>query len=93
MFSKIIGPGPVKVEGEVYANYFFLTKRDSPQDLRIEGDARLKIRIPIYKHLTIAPFIDYYFFQLKVRPLWGYSAQTGIQIAFSRIWKPQYEKF
>ena len=41
----------------------------------------------------IRAFLAFYFFSLKTRPLWGYSAMTGITIGFSRLWKPQYEKF
>ena len=52
-----------------------------------------KLRIPIRRHLFIAPFLDFYSFALKTRPLWGYSAMTGVSIGFSRVWKPQYEKF
>jgi hypothetical protein len=83
--------GPISLQGEWYANYFFLTRADTEQDLRLEGDANLKLRVPIRKYLSIAPFIDFYYFSLKTRPLWGYSAMTGVQIGFSRLWKPQYE--
>lgn len=92
--AREVGPAKAaSLQGELYANYFFLTKKDLPQDLRVEGDVNLKLRIPVYKHLSVAPFVDFYFFQLKVRPLWGYSAMTGVTIGFSRLWKPQYERF
>jgi len=96
LFSKSIGQtsvtgAPIDVQGEVYANYFFLTHTDTAQDLRVEGDANLKLNIPIRKYLTIAPFVDYYVFEWKLAPVWGYSAMTGVQIGFSRLWKPQYE--
>jgi hypothetical protein len=53
----------------------------------------VKWHIPIRKYLTVAPFIDFYSFALKVSPLWGYSAMTGVSFSFSRVWKPQYESF
>jgi len=93
LFGREFGPAPLKLEGEAWANYFFLTRRDHPQDLRWESDVNFKLRIPIRKHLTIAPFLDFYSFALKIRPLWGYSAMTGVSIGFSRVWKPQYERF
>ncbi|MCX5797718.1 MAG: hypothetical protein NTY77_19685 [Elusimicrobia bacterium] len=93
LLARDFGPGPVKFEGEAWANYFFLTDHDQPQDLRWESDVNFKLRIPIFKHLTIAPFLDFYSFALKTRPLWGYSAMTGVSLGFSRVWKPQYEKF
>ena len=43
--------------------------------------------------LILAPFIDVEWFELKVQPSWGYSIMTGVSIGFSRLWKPQYEKF
>lgn len=86
-------PGGATLAGDLFADYFFLTKRDLPQDLRLEGNANLKLRFPIRRHFTIAPFIDYYFFMLKTRPLSGYSAMMGVQLGFSRLWKPQYEAF
>ncbi|MBI4677531.1 MAG: hypothetical protein HY748_08110 [Elusimicrobia bacterium] len=84
---------PITLQGEAHANYYFLTGHDRPQDLRMEGGVIAKLRIPLYKHLSLAPFIDFYWFGLKVRPLWGYSAVTGVSIGFSRLWKPQYESF
>ncbi|MDD5627422.1 MAG: hypothetical protein PHU21_00040 [Elusimicrobia bacterium] len=93
LLARDFGPAPIKFEGEAWANYFVLTNHDQPQDLRWESDVNFKLRIPIRKHLTIAPFLDFYSFALKVRPLWGYSAMTGVSIGFSRVWKPQYEKF
>ena len=83
--------GPISLQGEVYSNYFFLTHSDTLQDLRVEGDANLKLRVPFRKYLSIAPFVDFYWFSLKVQPDWGYSVMTGIQIGFSRLWKPQYQ--
>ena len=91
LVSKEVGPAPVKLDGELWTNYFFLTKQDTAQDLRVEGDANLKLRVPLRKYLTVAPFVDFYYFQLKTQPLWGYSAMMGVQIGFSRLWKPQYE--
>ncbi|MDD5656472.1 MAG: hypothetical protein PHF00_04360 [Elusimicrobia bacterium] len=91
--SKAVGPGPASLNGEVWANYFFLMRRDRPDDLRWEGDANLKLRVPIRKNFNVSPFIDFYFFALKTRPIWGYSAMTGISVGFSRLWKPQYEPF
>ncbi|MBI5622892.1 MAG: hypothetical protein HY924_03850 [Elusimicrobia bacterium] len=87
------GGRPISIQGEAHASYYFLTERDRPQDLRMEGGVIAKLRIPVYKHLSIAPFVDLYWFGLKVRPLWGYSAVTGVSIGFSRLWKPQFERF
>ncbi|MBI5209138.1 MAG: hypothetical protein HY927_04100 [Elusimicrobia bacterium] len=84
---------PITLQGEAHASYFFLTGHDKPQDLRMEAGLRAKLRIPVYRHLSIAPFLDLYWFSLKVQPLWGYSAMTGVTIGFSRLWKPQYEGF
>jgi hypothetical protein len=96
LFTKLIlshdvGPGPVRVQGELWGNYFFRTNQDTAQDLLYEGDANLKLRVPIRKHLSIAPFVDFYWFGLKTVKVWGYSAMMGVQIGFSRLWKPQYE--
>jgi hypothetical protein len=96
VLSHGFGPAaPVRpsLDGEFYTNYFFLTHTDTAQDLRVEGDVELKLRLPIRRYLSIAPFFDFYFFELKTQPLWGYSAMTGITIGFSRIWKPRYERF
>jgi hypothetical protein len=87
------GGRPITLQGEAHASYYFLTNHDSPQDLRAEGGVIAKLRVPVFKHLSIAPFLDFYWFGLKVRPLWGYSAVTGVSIGFSRLWKPQYERF
>ncbi len=83
--------GAATLQGELYANYSFLTAKDSPQDLRLQSDADIKLSIPITDALNIAPFIDVYVFGLKVAPEWGYSAMTGISLQFSRLWKPQYQ--
>ena len=93
LFGHAFGPAPVRLEGEAWANYFVRTTKDQPQDLLWESDVNFKLRIPIRRHLFIAPFLDFYSFALKTRPLWGYSAMTGVSIGFSRVWKPQYEKF
>lgn len=92
--SAAVGPKKAAtLQGELTTNYFFLTRRDQPQDLRLESELQLKLRIPVWKQLAVAPFLDFYAFGLKTRPLYGYSAMTGISIGFSRLWKPQYEKF
>lgn len=78
---------------ESWTNYFFRRPNDQPADLLIEGDASAKLQIPIWKELTLAPFIDAYYFKLKARPISGYSVQSGVSLSFSRLWKPQYEKF
>jgi len=93
LISRDIGPGPAKLDAEAWANYFFLTAHDQPQDLRWESDVNVKLRIPLSKCLMVAPFVDFYSFALKTQPRWGYSAMTGISIGFSRLWKPQYEGF
>lgn len=93
LISTPVGPAGAQLQGELWNNYFFLTKRDTAADLRVEGDANVKLRIPVYRHLSVAPFVDFYWFQLKTRPDWGYSLMTGITIGFSRLWKPQYEPF
>ncbi|HVC09227.1 MAG TPA: hypothetical protein VNH15_04735 [Elusimicrobiota bacterium] len=83
--------GASTLQGEIYANYSFLTPKDNPQDLRLQSDANLKLSIPLTDSLNIAPFIDIYVFGLKIAPEWGYSAMTGISLQFSRLWKPQYQ--
>jgi hypothetical protein len=93
LFGCAFGPASVKLEGEAWANYFLRTAKDRSRDLLWESDVNLKLRIPIRRHLAVAPFIDFYSFALKTQPLWGYSAMTGVSIGFSRLWKPQYEKF
>lgn len=93
LFGRSFGAAALKLEGEAWANYFIRTTRDQPQDLLWESDVNIKLRIPIRRHLTVAPFLDFYSFALKTQRLWGYSAMTGVSIGFSRIWKPQYEKF
>ena len=91
--STPVGPGGARLEAELWNNYFFLTPHDNGSDLRVEGDASAKLSIPIRKHLSVAPFVDFYWFGLKTRPVYGYSLITGISIGFSRLWKPQYEDF
>jgi hypothetical protein len=94
LFSAPVGKlSGAKVQGEVWNNYFFLTKQDRDQDLRMEGDANVKLIVPVYKHLSVSPYLDYYWFQLKTRNEWGYSFMMGVTIGFSRLWKPQYERF
>lgn len=91
-FSGPPGQQP-SLAGEFYTNYFFLTRSDQQQDLRWEGDLNVRLNMPVRKYLTVAPFVDFYYFALKTQPLWGYSAMTGISVSFARLWKPQYEKF
>lgn len=93
LVSTPLGPGGAELQGELWNNYFFLTKHDTAADLRMEGDANVKLRIPVRRHLSVAPFVDFSWFQLKTKPDWGYSLMTGIAIGFSRLWKPQYEPF
>jgi hypothetical protein len=93
LVSTPVGPSGARLDGEVWNNYFFLTPHDGPSDLRMEGDANAKLSIPIRRYLSVAPFVDVYWFGLKTRPLWGYNLMTGISIGFSRLWKPQYEPF
>ncbi|MCR4293910.1 MAG: hypothetical protein NUW21_00125 [Elusimicrobia bacterium] len=93
VFSREVGPSKALLQGELWNNYFFLTKQDAAGDLRLEGDFNVKLRIPIRRHLTLAPFFDFYWFQLKTRPDKGYSMTMGVSIGFSRLWKPQYEAF
>ena len=94
LFAAPLGPKKAAtLQGELWNNYFFLGRRDLPIDLRVEGDANLKLRVPVSKNLSVAPFVDFYWFQLKTRPDWGYSLMTGVTIGFSRLWKPQYERF
>lgn len=87
------GPGGAKLDAELWNNYFFLTRSDNASDLRLEGDANAKLSINIRKHLSVAPFVDFYWFGLKTRPVYGYSLMTGVSIGFTRLWKPQYEPF
>ncbi|MBI3566277.1 MAG: hypothetical protein HY079_13860, partial [Elusimicrobia bacterium] len=91
--STRVGPAGAKLDAELWNNYFFLTRRDSDSDLRLEGDANAKLSIPIRSHLSLAPFVDFYWFGLKTRPVYGYSLMTGVSLSFSRLWKPQYESF
>jgi hypothetical protein len=93
LVSTPLGKSGTKLDGEFWNNYFFLTHSDNASDLRLEGDANAKLNVPIRKHLSIAPFVDFYWFELKTSPTYGYSLMTGLSIAFSRIWKPQYESF
>ncbi|PIR19464.1 MAG: hypothetical protein COV48_01875 [Elusimicrobia bacterium CG11_big_fil_rev_8_21_14_0_20_64_6] len=93
VFSRELGPAKALLQGELWNNYFFLTKQDTAGDLRLEGDFNVKLRIPVRKYLSIAPFFDFYWFQLKTRPTRGYSMTMGVSIGFSRLWKPQYEDF
>lgn len=92
-FSREVGPKGAQLQGEISARYFVLTRRDRGQDLRFEGRGLVKLQIPLWRHFTIAPFLDVFGFALKTRPLWGYNMMTGVTIGFSRIWKPQYERF
>ncbi|PCI38995.1 MAG: hypothetical protein COB53_03930 [Elusimicrobia bacterium] len=85
--------GKARLQGKFVANYFIRTRDDTDQDLRLELSSLLKLHLPIWKNLTLAPFIDVDYFILKVRPIAGYSAITGLSLSFSRLWKPQFEKF
>jgi hypothetical protein len=91
LISAPLGPGGAKLDGELWNNYFFLSHSDAATDLRMEGDANMKLVIPAYKHLSVSPFADFYWFELKTKPVWGYSLMTGISIGFSRLWKPQFK--
>jgi hypothetical protein len=93
LVSTPLGKAGAKLDGELWNNYFFLTHSDNASDLRLEGDANAKLNIPIRKYLSVAPFVDFYWFGLKTSPTYGYSLMTGISIGFSRLWKPQYESF
>ncbi|MFA5140980.1 MAG: hypothetical protein WC728_17270 [Elusimicrobiota bacterium] len=79
--------------GEVWSNYFIRTAQDTAQDLRLELDASVKLHLPLVSHLTLAPFLDYYYYVLKVRPISGYSVIVGVSLSYSRLWKPQFERF
>jgi hypothetical protein len=93
VLSAPLGSHGAKVDGEFWNNYYFLAPDDNASDLRIEGDVNAKLSIPVRKYLTVAPFVDFDWFELKITPTWGYSVMTGISIGFSRLWKPQYESF
>lgn len=93
LVSTPVGPAGARLNAELWNNYFFLTHSDNASDLRLEGDANAKLTIPIRKYLSVAPFVDFYWFGLKTRPVYGYSLMTGVSIGFSRLWKPQYESF
>lgn len=93
VFSREVGPAKALLQGELWNNYFFLTKQDTAGDLRLEGDFNVKLRIPVRKYLSVAPYFDFYWFQLKTRPNKGYVTTLGVSIGFSRLWKPQYEDF
>ena len=93
LVSTPLGKGGVKLDGELWNNYFFLTHSDNDSDLRMEGDVNAKLNVPVRKHLSVAPFVDFYWFELKTLPTYGYSLMTGVSISFSRLWKPQYEPF
>jgi hypothetical protein len=81
-----------KLQGEVWNNYYFRRHNDLATDLQLEGDANARLNIALWKDLSLAPFIDCYWFKLKERPLSGYSLQTGVSLSFTRLWKPQFEK-
>jgi hypothetical protein len=81
------------LQAECLANWFIRTRRDTTQDLRLEVNAITKLQIPIHKRLTLIPFLDFYYFILKVRPVSGYSAIMGMSLGFTRLWKPQFESF
>ncbi|MDP3543704.1 MAG: hypothetical protein Q8T11_14645 [Elusimicrobiota bacterium] len=87
-------PGGVraKVIGLLTYDYYFRKRNDLPSDLLHEGNAALKLSFPIFRDFALSPFVDFYFFKLKERPLNGYSAMTGVSLSFSRLWKPQYER-
>jgi hypothetical protein len=85
--------GQGKLQGEVWNNYYFRRSNDQPTDLQLEGDANARLNISLWKDLSLAPFIDCYWFKLKQRPVNGYSLMTGVSLSFSRLWKPQFEKF
>jgi hypothetical protein len=93
IFSTPLGTHGAKLDGGIWNNYYVLTHTDNSSDLRVEGDVNAKLAVPIRKYFTIAPFVDFSWFELKVAPTWGYSVMTGISIGFSRLWKPQYESF
>jgi hypothetical protein len=93
LVSTPVGGNGARLDGEFWNNYYFLTHSDNSSDLRLEGDANAKLSIPIRKHLSVAPFVDFYWFELKTQPTYGYSLMTGVSIGFSRLWKPQYESF
>ncbi|MBI5201121.1 MAG: hypothetical protein HY925_06015, partial [Elusimicrobia bacterium] len=94
--ERLVLSAPIKaarLQAEILTRYFFLTKRDAPEDLRLESDFQFKLMLPLWKSITLAPFADLYLFQLKTSPESGYSFITGISLGFSRLWKPGYEKF
>lgn len=93
LVSLPAGPSGARLNAEVWNNFFFRAHNDDPSDLRCEGQATAKVSVPLSKSLMLSPFVDLYWLQLKVRPVWGYSLMTGISIGFSRLWKPQYEHF
>lgn len=93
VYEKGVGPGGALLQGELWNNYFFLSKQDAPGDLRMEGGFTSRLRMPIRKHLSLAPYFEYYWFALKTKPRWGYSMTMGVSLGFSRLWKPQYEDF
>lgn len=93
LVSRPVGPAGAQLDAELWHNQFFLTKRDVAGDLRAEGSANVRLRVPIRRHFSVAPFVDAHWFGLKLRPLWGYSLMTGVTVGFSRLWKPQYESF
>lgn len=91
LFARSVGRAGL--QGDLFANYFIRTSQDTAQDLRLEASANVKLNIPVAPNLSVGPFLDFYYFILKIRPVTGYSSILGISLSFSRLWKPQYESF
>ncbi len=61
---------------------------DRPQDLRRRLKTRISVSLPLYRGLSLNPFIDAYVFQgLAVRET-GSSVIFGVSASFARLWKP-----
>lgn len=96
LVEKRLGQGSraTSIQSQFWFNYFFKTPREEASDLRFEGNARLKLQLPVGKYFSIAPFIDIDWFKLRGAPLNGYSLMAGVSLGFEpRIWKPGYERF
>lgn len=72
--------------------YFFPSGSDTSDDLEIELENKTTLEITVFRNLTVGPFVDLLFFRGKLNNQNGVNFMVGIEVDYSKIWKPFYER-
>lgn len=78
---------------EIDFRYFPRTSRDTIDDLLWQGNFRQRIFVPLWGNLSLSPYVDVFAWRGKLIRETGWNLLVGVSLAYSQLWKPQYQKF